>query len=75
MSDNEQGLYGKYILSKKSGNPIDPNARYFVLRYDEDPHARVALKAYAESCEKDNPLLSNDLMYELLHLEADEANS
>ena len=33
----------------------------FVLRYDRDPHARVALLAYAASCEGENPSLAADL--------------
>jgi len=35
-------------LKKADGSPVDPNAMYFVLRIDTDPHARIALRAYAE---------------------------
>jgi hypothetical protein len=56
----KKGLYGKYRISK-DGESTDPDARYFVLRYDTDPHARVAMVAYAESVERDNPQLARDL--------------
>lgn len=55
------GWKEKYIISKTSGKPVDPKAKYFVLRYDQDPHARVALAAYAESVQRDNPLLADDV--------------
>lgn len=58
---------GKYLILKNSGKPIDPEAKYFVLRYDAgaDPHARVALRKYAESVALDNPRLAIDLLREL----------
>lgn len=51
----------KYVISKQNGDPIDPNAFYFVLRLDTDPHARKAAMAYAESVENENPELAKDL--------------
>jgi hypothetical protein len=41
------GLYGKYIIQKADGSPIDPHADYFVLRLDTDPYARIAALEYA----------------------------
>ena len=32
----QQGLYNKFIISKADGSPIDPKAKYIVLRYDAD---------------------------------------
>ncbi len=61
MSDENRCLFQKYIITKTSGDPLDPEARYFVLRYDKDPHAQAALLAYAESCQVDNPQLAADL--------------
>jgi hypothetical protein len=55
------GIYDKYVISKRSGM-IDPGAEYFVLRIDSDHHARIALKAYAESIRNDNPNLAFDLL-------------
>jgi hypothetical protein len=47
MSKNKM-LYQKYHVEKADGTPCDPNAQYFVLRIDKDPHARVAVQAYAD---------------------------
>jgi hypothetical protein len=52
--DNKEGLYNKYHISKSDGSECDPDAKYFVLRYDKldanGKAARVALKAYAMLC-------------------------
>jgi hypothetical protein len=62
MSDYKHGgLDRKYIITKKSRKPVDPEAEYFVLRLDKDPHARVASAAYAQSVKSDNKALSFDL--------------
>lgn len=55
------GLFDKYIVSKASGEPVDEDACYFVLRYDTDPHARAALLAYADSIWSINPQLASDI--------------
>lgn len=62
----EVGYMEKYIIKKTNGNPIDPNAEYFVLRIDKDPHAKKALRAYADSVRKDNPILATDLYDKLI---------
>lgn len=61
--DRERGLYRKYVVYR-----VWPSGRWtivaepcFVLKYTSDPHARVALAAYADSCEADYPLLAADL--------------
>lgn len=46
-----EGLFGKYIIRKADGTDIDPNAKYFVLRYDalggsHSQAARLALMRY-----------------------------
>lgn len=64
------GLRQKYIISKVSGNPVDPKAKYFVLRYDEDPHAVAAIKAYIKSIRRENLELARDLELELIDVEA-----
>ena len=53
---------GKYIITKSNGNPVDPAAKYFVLRYDKDRHARKAMFAYAESVARENAQLAADLV-------------
>ena len=59
------GLKLKYIITKANGNPVDEDAKYFVLRYDTDPHARKALLAYAESVRSDNSQLASDLKHKV----------
>lgn len=56
--DRNRGLYGKYHVERADGKQKGP---YFVLAYASDPHARVALAAYADSCEAEFPLLAADL--------------
>lgn len=68
MSNYKIGGYEKkYHLSKTNGQPLDPAADYFVLRIDKDPHALVALKAYAESVQIDNLQLAQDLWAKIDH--------
>ena len=63
MSNYKQGGYeSKYIITKTSGKPVDPEADYFVLRLDKDPHALEAIYAYATSVMGSNKQLSTDLM-------------
>ena len=54
------GLYMKYIVLRKDGEPAD--GIFFVLKPDSDVHARVAVRAYAEACYDENPELSDDLL-------------
>jgi len=49
-----------------------PDAKYFVLRYDKDPHAIKALKAYAVSVKVDNEQLAADLRAEIAAMEGGE---
>lgn len=52
----------KYLISKTDGSEMDPEAWYFVLRVDKDPHAKVAALTYANSVESDNPRLAKELI-------------
>jgi hypothetical protein len=65
-------LFNKYVVSKADGSPVDPSARYFVLRYDTDPHAWAALRAYAVSVAGDDPELGQALLTALAEHEDDE---
>jgi hypothetical protein len=60
--DRQRGLYGKYHVERADGKSKGP---YFVLAYTTDPHAAVALAAYADSCEADYPQLAADLRRQL----------
>lgn len=71
MENYKKGGYEKrYTIRKIVGRRIDgraitkacdPDADYFVLRLDKDPHARKALVKYAKSVESDNPRFAGDL--------------
>lgn len=65
----KRGIYGKYRVEKSDGSPVDPKAVYFTLRLDTDPHARAAVRAYAASCQAENPDLAADLINLLEDLE------
>lgn len=56
----------QYIVSKTDGTPVDPNAKYFVLRLDTDIHARKAAVAYAGSIQSENPALARAICLEVI---------
>lgn len=58
----EAKLYKKYVVTKTSGEPINPEAQYFILRIDTDVHARIALRAYIKSIRAENMELARDLI-------------
>lgn len=65
MADHDYktgGLRQKYHITKANGKPVDDGAVYFVLRIDEDPHSRKAIRAYAESIAHENDVLASDLL-------------
>lgn len=59
------GYYDKFQIRRRDGKPNPANACYFVLDFANDPHARVALAAYADSIEGENPTLADDLRFQL----------
>jgi hypothetical protein len=70
--EENRGLYQKYNIRKSTGEPVDPKARYFVLRYDKHQKnhqnalaAKAALQLYAELIEGEFPDLSRDLVNDL----------
>lgn len=69
MSDKERGLYGKYYVKRKNDTTgKHDNCQYFVLDPQHDEFAVIALLAYAEACQEEYPLLSEDcLRLALLH--------
>lgn len=54
-----RGIYEKYKVTKLDGTAIE--GFHFVLRIP-DPHAQVALEAYAKSVRSENQLLHDDIM-------------
>ena len=62
--DTTRGMYGKYHVEKReTGERV---TECFVLRYDKDPFARAALKAYANACCRKHPQLAEDI-WKLIH--------
>lgn len=60
-----RGLYDKYRVERTDGSSAPGGkhewCRHFVLDVGCDPHAIPALLAYAESCQRDYPLLARDI--------------
>ena len=57
----KRGVYGKYVIEKADGSPVDPEACYFVLRLDTDPAARKAAAQYARSVRRKNAVFADDI--------------
>jgi len=59
------GLYDKFSVRRTDGSDAPggkhDGCTYFVLDATHDPHALPALRAYANSCRSDYPLLARDL--------------
>lgn len=60
-SSGMAGLYNKYLVLKNSGEPIDSDAEYFVLRIDTDAAARRAVLHYALMIEPHAPEFASEL--------------
>jgi len=59
------GLYAKFNVTRTDGKSAPgekhDGCEYFVLDVTHDKHAHAALKAYADSCEAEYPLLARDV--------------
>lgn len=68
------GIREKYKVAKldPDGNEVqvDDDAVYFVLRFDSDPHARVAMRSYAGSIDGENEKLATDIRQKLKDTQA-----
>jgi hypothetical protein len=66
MSNEGIGLYQKFNVERTDGRSAPgekhDGCEYFVLDITHDPHAILALKAYAESCATTFPLLAIQLL-------------
>lgn len=65
MDDRRRGLYEKYQVRRASGDPLPAEAKCFVLRYDTDSCAAIAMLEYAASVASTHPILAADLLAEL----------
>ena len=65
MGDKTKGLFKKFNLTRVDGSDAPGRKHfecdYFVLDLTHDPHALPALRAYADSCRAEYPLLADDL--------------
>lgn len=75
-----EGLYGKFIIRKADGSPIDPEAKYIVLRYDANNHkdgpaCRYGISAYAKAIKSYNLQFAEDLLkgMEIEHIKYKDA--
>jgi len=67
-----KGLYQKYVVSKKSGKPIDPKAQFIVLRVDGGQYVqacRAGVAAFGEAVREKNPALADDIQNLLFLIE------
>ncbi len=69
MGDRSRGLYGKFFIERTDGKSAvgekHDGCDYFVLDLTHDKHAAAALRAYADSCAEEYPLLAADLRAKL----------
>ncbi len=65
-SEERNGLYGKYIVSKANGEPVEKDAFYFVLRLDSDDEwgslSRNMIAKSLTDIKKIDPRLADDLL-------------
>lgn len=65
MGKTDVGIYEKFIVNRTDGTDKPgekhENCRYFVLDLDHDKFAIPAIKAYAEACSEEYPVLSKEL--------------
>jgi hypothetical protein len=71
MRQSEGGFTERFKVSRSDGKPIDPSRRYFVIDFGgSDPHhAPAAMNAYADSIQRENPQLADDLRDAIMHPE------
>lgn len=72
-SDKSRGLYQKFIVTRADGSSAlgkkHHGCEYFVLDLIHDRHAQAAIRAYADSCAVDYPLLALDLRKKYMNYE------
>jgi hypothetical protein len=65
VGDKTRGIFDKFVVGRVDGSS-EPGGKhadcdYFVLDVTHDPFAIPALRAYANACESEYPLLASDL--------------
>jgi hypothetical protein len=63
--DTARGIYDKFQVMRRDGSSAPggkhEHCEYFVLDLDHDKYARPALRAYADACSYEFPVLARDL--------------
>lgn len=71
MGDRSRGLYNKFTVARTDGQSAPgekhDECEYFVLDLTHDEFAAAALRAYADACEGQYPMLAADLRAKLQH--------
>ena len=69
-----EGLLPKYRITKADGTPVNPKAKYFILRYDDDMKDKEFLRASRKALFKFcflmipiNPILSKELYDDIVN--------
>jgi hypothetical protein len=58
--NNENKVYQKFVISKVDGTPVDPEAKYFVLRIDkQDEWGKVCRRALRRLANDVEAMLNN----------------
>jgi hypothetical protein len=55
---DQRGYYDKFIVTRRETGEEIEGFKFTIL--PDDPHGRVAIAAYAASCEDENPGLASD---------------
>jgi hypothetical protein len=69
MRQSAGGFDARFNVTRTDGKPCRPEARYIVLDYAGDPHAKKALAVYADSIEAHNPAMAADIRSALVNPE------
>ncbi len=74
MSDDTKGMYRKYSVRNLANERKHEGCEFFVLDWMHDKFAGPAIRAYADACIKEFPLLAEQLRvtaayYEKRHAE------
>jgi hypothetical protein len=64
-SDANKGITSKYTIIRNDGSDKHKDCDYFVLDITHDKFSKPALYAYASACEKEFPLLAEELREKL----------
>ena len=69
MRQSQGGFEDRFRVTRTDGKPCRADARYLILDYAGDPHAKAAIAAYADSIEGENPAMASDLRDALVNPE------